>query len=243
MPRNKKIKNDYYKKINLLARCDLYFKNNNKLPVSEDEYQHLKDEILILENRYPSIKKLSKSLILRGELKYDDGRIYSGAIKSAKEHVPHGHGFMRLNKADVSWNYMGEFKDGIYEGQGEFIAEGHYSYKGEWKNSFFHGKGKLTDEKLDEIYEGDFIDDKKHGYGISIFSNFSKYEGEFKKGKQNGKGKYTILKDFKGFEKGTIYEGNFKNDHLHGYCKITYPDGQVSDGTWNKGKFTKKRKK
>ena len=62
MPRNKKIKNDYYKKINLLARYDLYFKNNNnKLPVSEDEYQDLKDEILILETRYPSIKKLSKS--------------------------------------------------------------------------------------------------------------------------------------------------------------------------------------
>ncbi len=40
-----------------------------KLPVSKDEYQNLKDEILILESRHPSIKEMGDNLVIRGELK------------------------------------------------------------------------------------------------------------------------------------------------------------------------------
>ena len=35
---------------------------------------------------------------------------------------------------------IGEFKDGVYDGEGEFISKGYYSYKGEWKKSHFNGK-------------------------------------------------------------------------------------------------------
>ena len=60
--RNKKIKNEFDKKINLLAQYDLFKAKHKKLPVSDEKYQDLKDEILILKSRYPSIKKLADNL-------------------------------------------------------------------------------------------------------------------------------------------------------------------------------------
>ena len=99
--RNKKIKNDYLKKRQLLTSYDIYKAEHKKLPISEEEYQNLKDEILILESRHPSIKEMGDNLIIRGELKYPDGRIYKGAIKSAEQQIPHGHGFMCLNRTDI----------------------------------------------------------------------------------------------------------------------------------------------
>ena len=65
--RNKKIKNEYNKKINLLTKYDFYKAKHKKFPVSDEEYQNLKDEILILESRYPSIKKYADDLVIRAE--------------------------------------------------------------------------------------------------------------------------------------------------------------------------------
>ena len=101
--RNKKIKNEYLKKRQLLTSYDIYQAKNKKLPVSKDDYQNLKDEILILESRHPSIKEMGDNLVIRGELKYPDGRIYKGAIKSADQQIPHGHGFMCLNRTDIDF--------------------------------------------------------------------------------------------------------------------------------------------
>ena len=36
-----------------------------------------------------------------GVYKWSDGRIYKGAIKSADQQIPHGHGFMCLNRTDI----------------------------------------------------------------------------------------------------------------------------------------------
>ena len=236
MARNKKVKIDYQRKANLIAKYEVYKAEHKKLPVSEEEYQDLKDELLILESRYPSIKKMAEDLILRGTLNYDDGRVYTGAIKSALEQMPHGHGTMHLNNKEVNWSYIGDFKDGVFDGHGEFISEGCYSYVGEWKESHFNGKGVFADQRSNETYDGDFIKNNKHGYGIYHW-DFLKYEGEFKNNEKNGKGIMTILKDSEGFKKGTIYKGSFKNSFLNGQCTITYPDGEISKGKWVKGKF------
>ena len=60
--RNKKTKSDYHKKRQLLTSYEFYKAKHKKLPVSKDEYQTLKDDILILENLYPSIKKISTTV-------------------------------------------------------------------------------------------------------------------------------------------------------------------------------------
>ena len=254
--RNKKIKNDYHKKRQLLTSYDFYKAKHKKLPVSKEEYQNLLDEILILESRYPSIKKMGDDLVIRAELNYPDGRTYKGAIKSAEQQIPHGHGYMYLSSIDLNinsktfrkkltdnpWDYVGEFKDGVFEGQGEYKCEGNYSYKGEWKKSHFHGKGKLVIEKTKEIYEGEFVNSKKNGYGILIVSDQFKTEGKWKDDQLHGKGKITFLKDIDDQEKGTIIKGNFVKGNIHGSSEIVYPDGDILDcinvnGVRTKAKF------
>ena len=254
--RNKKIKNDYHKKRQLLTSYDFYKAKHKKLPVSKEEYQNLLDEILILESRYPSIKKMGDDLVIRAELNYPDGRTYKGAIKSAEQQIPHGHGYMYLSSVDLNidsktfrkkltdnpWDYVGEFKDGVFDGQGEYKCEGNYSYKGEWKKSHFHGKGKLVIEKTKEVYEGEFVNSKKNGYGILIVSDQFKTEGKWKDDQLHGKGKITFLKDIDDEEKGTIIKGNFRKGNIHGSSEIIYPDGDILDcinvnGVRTKAKF------
>lgn len=254
--RNKKIKNDYHKKRQLLTSYDFYKAKHKKLPVSKEEYQNLLDEILILESRYPSIKKMGDDLVIRAELNYPDGRTYKGAIKSAEQQIPHGHGYMYLSSVDLNidsktfrkkltdnpWDYVGEFKDGVFDGQGEYKCEGNYSYKGEWKKSHFHGKGKLVIEKTKEVYEGEFVNSKKNGYGILIVSDRFKTEGKWKDDQLHGIGKITFLKDIDDQEKGTIIKGNFIKGNIHGSSEIVYPDGDILDcinvnGVRTKAKF------
>ena len=249
MARNKKTKVQYQKKINLLLKLDMYKEDNKKLPISEKEYQDLKDEILILESRYPSIKKIAENSVIRAEQRYPDGRIYKGAIKSAEQQIPHGDGFMCLNRHDSDpeskkfgtkltdnpWVYTGEFKNGVFDGQGEYISKGNYSYKGEWKKSHFNGKGKFVDEKENDIYEGEFVNDKRHGYGVSVTANQSKYEGQWKDNVPNGKGKITYLKDFEENEKGTVWKGIFKDGQMHGKFEITFSDGDIIDSVFVNG--------
>ena len=241
--RNKKIKNEYLKKRQLLTSYDIYQAKHKKLPVSKNEYQNLKDEILILESRHPSIKEMGDELVIRGELKYPDGRIYKGAIKSAEQQIPHGRGFMCLNRSDIDvksetfgkkltdnpWDYVGEFKNGVFDGQGEYKCEGNYSYKGEWKKSHFHGRGRYVDEKTKEVYEGDFVESKRNGYGVFIMENEFKLEGQFKENDAHGKGKITILKDSENEEKGTTITGTFKKGLQQGMFKKVYPDGDIMD--------------
>ena len=241
--RNKKIKNNYLKKRQLLTSYDFYKAKHKKLPVSKDEYQTLKDDILILENLYPSIKKMGDNLIIRATLNYPDGRTYKGAIKSAEQQIPHGHGYMYLSANDINfesktfgkkltdnpWDYVGEFKNGVFDGQGEYKCEGNYSYKGEWKKSHFHGRGRYVDEKTKEVYEGDFVESKRNGYGVFIMENEFKLEGQFKENDAHGKGKITILKDSENEEKGTTITGTFKKGLQQGMFKKVYPDGDIMD--------------
>ena len=241
--RNKKIKNNYLKKRQLLTSYDFYKAKHKKLPVSKDEYQTLKDDILILENLYPSIKKMGDDLIIRATLNYPDGRTYKGAIKSAEQQIPHGHGYMYLSATDINfesktfgkkltdnpWDYVGEFKNGVFDGQGEYKCEGNYSYKGEWKKSHFHGRGRYVDEKTKEVYEGDFVESKRNGYGVFIMENEFKLEGQFKENDAHGKGKITILKDSENEEKGTTITGTFKKGLQQGMFKKVYPDGDIMD--------------
>ena len=253
--RNKKIKNDYLKKRQLLNSYDIYQAEHKKLPITKEEYQNLKDEILILESRHPSIKEMGDNLVIRAELSYPDGRTYKGAIKSAQEQIPHGHGYMYLSRYDLNiesktfrkkltdnpWDYVGEFKDGVFDGQGEYECEGNYSYKGQWKKSHFHGKGKLVLEKAKEVYEGEFIESKKNGKGTLKVSDQFKTEGEWKDDALQGKGKITFLKDIDDQEKGTIIKGNFVKGNLHGPSEVIYPDGDILDCMNDHGVRTKAR--
>lgn len=83
--------------------------------------------------------------------------------------------------------YVGEFKDGIYSGEGALFFANGAKYSGEFSNGKFNGKGMLTTPK-GTIYFGDFKDGKPHGFGTAVNSNGEKLVGEFKDGKPSGQG-------------------------------------------------------
>jgi len=213
MSRNKKIKNNYREMKKLIAQYEYYLKNDKKklstiFIKNETEYKVLKNDISVMENRYPSLKD---SLVLRSmyPVQFSDGSFYSGALKSVTEQVPHGHGHIIFRNGAT---LEGEFKDGKLNGKGEFLAskdgklkdDSHYNYKGEFKDGFFSG------------------------FGI-WYNKFEKYEGEFLKDKRHGKGKITTLTDTKDDKKGKVLECTFINNKLDEDKKIkfTYPDGTI----------------
>ena len=63
--------------------------------------------------------------------------------------------------------YVGDFVNGLYEGQGEY--------------TYSDGEG----------YVGAFLEGKFHGQGVYSYVNGDKYVGEFKLGKKSGRGVYT----------------------------------------------------
>ena len=68
---------------------------------------------------------------------------------------------------DSGSQYVGDFVNGLYEGQGEY--------------TYSDGEG----------YVGAFLEGKFHGQGVYSYVNGDKYVGEFKLGKKSGRGVYT----------------------------------------------------
>ena len=77
--------------------------------------------------------------------------------------------------------YVGDFVNGLYEGQGEY--------------TYSDGEG----------YVGAFLEGKFHGQGVYSYANGDKYVGEFKLGKKSGRGVYTRADG--SIERGVFLDG------------------------------------
>ena len=173
--------------------------------------------------------KIKKGLVLTGNLNWDNGATYKGALKSQKQQIPHGYGIYFFPESE-QWlslgdkkktklhkvkSYVGDFKDGHFHGKGNFKSVGDYKYKGDFKKGRFHGKGRIEYSNGD-IYEGDFINDKVSKGKMLYKNSGQKYIGEFNKnGAWDGQGK-AISKI------GQVYTGTFKNGKRHGYGYSKY---------------------
>jgi hypothetical protein len=82
---------------------------------------------------------------------------------------------------DSGSRYVGDFVNGLYEGQGEY--------------TYSDGEG----------YVGTFLDGKFHGQGTYKYVNGDKYVGEFKLGKKSGRGVYTRADG--SIERGVFLDG------------------------------------
>mgnify|MGYP003956667107 CR=1 FL=1 len=107
--------------------------------------------------------------------------------------------------------YVGEFKDGVPNGQGTVTHAGGMKYVGEWKNGDRNGQGTLT------------------------YADGGKYEGEWKDNKQDGQGTLTFGKGHR--NEGDKYVGEFKNMEFHGRGTYTSADGEVKKGRWYNGTY------
>jgi hypothetical protein len=138
--------------------------------------------------------------------------------------------------------YLGQIKEGKFEGKGELNIKGISKYNGEFKNDLPEGKGIFEDYENNYKYDGDWSMGKKNGRGVLVFSDGTKYEGDFKNDLYDGNG---IIK----FNNGNVYEGEFVEGNIKGKGKFVWNDGKKYDGDYEDfmkngfGKFFWKEKK
>ena len=84
--------------------------------------------------------------------------------------------------------YKGDVKNGVPNGLGIMIDNIGGKYIGEWKDGLFHGQGKFTSLNGSMYYVGGYKKGKRDGQGTQTFPDGRKFVGERRDGKEwNGK--------------------------------------------------------
>lgn len=161
--------------------------------------------------------------LLPPDARLPDGSTYSGDFK---EGLFHGQGQQRFASGLV---YRGEFREGYWHGVGELESPAGWRYEGEFAEGLMAGQGVWEDEE--SRYEGRFENGDFHGQGRFEVDG-SVYEAEFADGKPV-QGRHIT-------EYGT-YEGSFLDWYYHGEGTYTYPEGnddsESLSGTWEYGEL------
>eukprot|EP00929_Paragymnodinium_shiwhaense_P034365 TRINITY_DN18714_c0_g1_i1.p1 TRINITY_DN18714_c0_g1~~TRINITY_DN18714_c0_g1_i1.p1 ORF type:complete len:435 (+),score=72.92 TRINITY_DN18714_c0_g1_i1:86-1390(+) len=159
----------------------------------------------------------------RPEVLVGDGR-YKGQWWGDQRH---GHG--RLTRADGSW-YEGYFVDGKAHGHGKSVDTNGIIYEGQWSRGQVHGLGWCV-YKGGSHYKGFWSHNMKSGAGFQRWVDGSSYNGQFLCGLKHGCGVYTA-------SSGTlVFEGQFRQDKMHGWGKYRFNDGRFYDGQWEDGRM------
>jgi len=106
---------------------------------------------------------------------------------------------------------------------GTFAADGVGKYVGEFRNGLPNGQGTATSAKGDK-YVGEFRNANQHGQGTLTYADGRKYVGEFRNGLPNGQGTYTFGPSLK--QVGKKYVGEFRDGEFHGQGTLTSFDGR-----------------
>lgn len=88
------------------------------------------------------------------------------------------------------FKYVGEFKNGKYNGQGTLTWPDGSQYVGHWKDGKENGQGTITD-RYGVKYVGQFRNDFYNGQGTMTWPDGRKFTGQFKDGKPIGQGTMT----------------------------------------------------
>jgi len=124
--------------------------------------------------------------------------------------------------------YIGEWKNDNYSGQGTYTSANGNQYIGEFKYGMKYGQGTKTYSSSGDQYIGEWKFDRKHGQGTYTSANGNQYIGEFKDSKMHGQGTYT-------WAHGAQYIGEFKDDNIQGQGTYTWADGAQYIGEWKDG--------
>lgn len=149
---------------------------------------------------------------------YRNGDLYSGYMQDG-----YRHGKGKWTRAEDKYTYDGDWYMSKRHGHGKEEMPGQWRFEGEFYDNKRNGFGKLV--RTDgEMYEGEWKENKKHGYGKMTFASGSRYEGEWASGLRSGKGVYFNAKS------GVTYDGEWQNDKLNGYVVVRYADGRIYEG-------------
>ena len=125
--------------------------------------------------------------------------------------------------------YVGNYKNGVFEGHGTYTYANGDQYTGNFKNGAPDGYGRLTYVSGDQ-YTGNFKNGAPDGYGKLTYVNGDQYNGKYKNGVFDGTGVYTMAD-------GTKYMGEWKNGVPDGHGTYTYVNGEEISGIWKEGEF------
>ena len=157
-----------------------------------------------------------------GTLTLPDGDKYVGDFKDGEFN---GHGTFTLASGE---QYVGDFKGWEYNGQGTLTWPDGKKYVGGFKDGEFNGQGALTSASGE--YIGEFKASKFNGHGTATYPSDMKYVGEFKDDKFNGHGTLT-------FPSGVKYVGDFKVGKYNGHGTLTLASGEQYVGDFKGGTY------
>ena len=148
---------------------------------------------------------------------------YVGDIENGE---PNGFGMIIGYPDSEDW-YVGEWKDGMFHGQGKYTNPNGEEYVGKWKDGEKHGQGTQIRSNGNK-YVGEWKNGRNHGQGTFTFSSGQKYVGGHREGKFHGQGTWT-------YPNGTNYVGEFKDGIFNGQGTFSWSNGEKYVGEYKDG--------
>lgn len=160
------------------------------------------------------------------------------------------NGYFERTYSDGS-KYSGNFKDGVWDGEGVYTSATGIVYKGTFTKGAITGKGTIRYKNGDE-YQGDYKNAQRDGQGVLFYNDGSKYKGAFLVDKKSGYGEIwyvngdyfagMFVNDVKQgygeytYESGAIYKGHYQSDLPHGEGQMNYSEKEFYRGNFKEGK-------
>ena len=137
-----------------------------------------------------------------GTLTTADGLEYVGEIVRG---LPNGVGALK----SPSGQYVGDFQDGKFHGQGVMTWPDGTKYVGGFRNSERHGEGRQTYQG-GALYSGQWKNNKRHGYGVFDYGNGNIAKGAFQDDKAVQPEKWSTVQrmGWAGYRPGKTYYWN-----------------------------------
>lgn len=165
--------------------------------------------------------------------KYRDGegvQVWPGGQRYVGQFVRGGvHGEGVYTQPD-GLRYAGQWNSGKQHGHGSEFFQEKTRYVGQYKAGKFAGMG-LYISLEGSVYEGQFNDDCVNGEGIYLWvggNRGRKYQGQWKNNNLHGRGVFS-------FADGRKYCGEYVDNKKHGYGTFNWPDGREYAGQWSYG--------
>jgi len=132
-----------------------------------------------------------------------NGNVYEGDYLYG---IPDGIGFEKRENGVRC--YVGEFCNGVYQGQGIYQYQDGDIYQGAFSNGIPHGFG-IASRMDGSVYEGNFSQGKFDGQGACKYQNGDFYRGTFCNGAPHGQGVRRTAS-------GEVFEGDFFEGYFCG---------------------------
>jgi len=151
-----------------------------------------------------------------------------------------GYGAVLFQPNESSFSYfLGEYKDGLIDGEAVYFETGGFSKMGIWEENEFIKTWLIKHQTKAVYYDTECISGNcENGFGIKTYSPGHKYIGEFKNGKQHGTG--MLIR-----QSGMLCYTDFNEGNMNGSSSIiifangSIYEGEIIDNAIGEGKWYK----